>query len=286
MKKLELKAYAKINLGLDVLGKREDGYHEVKMIMQTVDLYDVLMMEVIEEDNIELETNIDSLETDEGNLVYKAIKLMKKEYNVQKGVRAKLKKNIPIAAGMAGGSTDCAAAIKGMNQLFELNLPESKLRELGKRLGADVPYCIMGGTVLAEGIGEILTPLNRIKGDYVVIAKPDIAVSTKYVYDNLNLNEGAYHPNIDYMLDCIENDNKRDLFFNMGNILESVTVNKYGVINEIKESLIQAGAINSLMSGSGPTVFAMFNDIQTAQLACDEVKKHFVLDKALVTTLY
>ena len=265
MKKLELKAYAKINLGLDVLGKREDGYHEVKMIMQTVDLYDVLMMEVIEEDNIELETNIDSLETDEGNLVYKAIKLMKKEYNVQKGVRAKLKKNIPIAAGMAGGSTDCAAAIKGMNQLFELNLPESKL---------------------AEGIGESLTPLNRIKGDYVVIAKPDIAVSTKYVYDNLNLNEGAYHPNIDYMLDCIENDNKRDLFFNMGNILESVTVNKYGVINEIKESLIQAGAINSLMSGSGPTVFAMFNDIQTAQLACDEVKKHFALDKALVTTLY
>lgn len=286
MNKVELKAYAKINLGLDVIRKREDGYHEVKMIMQTVDLYDVLTMETMEEDNIELRTNIDSLETGEGNLVYKAIKLIKTEYNIQTGIRAILKKNIPIAAGMAGGSTDCAAAIKGMNKLFNLNLSEDILRGLGKKLGADVPYCIMGGTALAEGIGEILTPLKSIKGDYIVIAKPDIAVSTKYVYDNLNLQEGAYHPDIDYMLDCIQNDNKRELFSNMGNILESVTINRYGVINKIKETLIEAGAINALMSGSGPTVFAIFNDLITAQHACDKVKKQYVLDKAVVTTLH
>lgn len=286
MRKIELNAYAKINLGLDVLRKREDGYHEVKMIMQTVDLYDVLKMETIEEDKIELKTNISSLETDESNLVYKAIKLMKTEYNIQTGIRAELTKNIPIAAGMAGGSTDCAAAIKGMNQLFDLNLTEDKLRELGKRLGADVPYCIMGGTALAEGIGEILTPLKSIKGDYIVIAKPNISVSTKYVYDNLNLQERDNHPNIDYLIECIENDNKRELFSNMGNILESVTANKYGIINEIKKTLLEAGAINTLMSGSGPTVFAIFENAETAHLACNKVKELYTLDKAIVTTLY
>lgn len=285
MDKVNLKAYAKINLGLDVLRKREDGYHEVKMIMQTVDLYDELQLEIIDEDKIELSTNIEGLEVDERNLVYKAIRLMKEEYNIDNGVKAKLVKNIPIAAGMAGGSTDCAAAIKGMNMLFNLGLDDKEMRRHGKKLGADVPYCIMGGTALAEGIGEILTPLETITGDYIVIAKPNIAVSTKYVYENLNLKEGAYHPNIDELLMYIKEGNKEALYKNMGNILETVTVKKYTIIEEIKQSLIQAGAINALMSGSGPTVFAIFKDEHIAQQACKEIKQRYTLDIGTVTTL-
>lgn len=285
MDRVNLKAYAKINLGLDVLRKREDGYHEVKMLMQTVDLYDELQLEIVDEDIIELTTNIEGLEVDERNLVYKAIKLMKDEYTINSGVRAKLIKNIPIAAGMAGGSTDCAAAIKGMNILFNLGLNEEDMRKQGVKLGADVPYCIMGGTALAEGIGEILKPLDRIKGDYIVIAKPDIAVSTKYVYDNLDLGEEANHPDIDMLIHCIEEGNKQDLYRNMGNILESVTAKKYTVIKDIKEELLQAGAVNALMSGSGPTVFAIFNDKKTAEQACKGVSELYNLDIAKVTTL-
>ncbi len=283
--KVELKAYAKINLGLDVLRKREDGYHEVKMIMQTVDLYDKLILEKIDEDRIELSTNIESLESDERNLVYRAIKLIKDRYNIRDGVVARLEKNIPIAAGMAGGSTDCAAALKGMNRLFDLKISDEELKKLGKTLGADVPYCIMGGTALAEGIGEKLTPLNKIAGDYVVIAKPNIAVSTKYVYENLDLSENANHPNIDRMVDYIERKDKESLFNCMGNILESVTEKKYNVIAEIKTFLNDKGAVNSLMSGSGPTVFAIFDNEKTAQLACNEIKKQYDLDIAKVVTL-
>lgn len=283
--KVELKAYAKINLGLDVLRKREDGYHEVKMIMQTVDLYDKLMLEKIDENRIELSTNIESLEADERNLVYRAIKLIKDRYNLENGVIARLEKNIPIAAGMAGGSTDCAAALKGMNKLFDLHISDEELMKLGKTLGADVPYCIMGGTALAEGIGEKLTPLNRITGDYVVIAKPKIGVSTKYVYENLDLSDNAKHPNINRMIGYIEEMDKENLFNCIGNILETVTEKKYNVISEIKEFLKDKGAVNSLMSGSGPTVFAIFNSKKTAQLACDAIQKEYDLDIAKVVTL-
>lgn len=284
MSKIELRAYAKINLGLDVLRKREDGYHEVKMIMQTVDLYDELILEKVEEDIIQLSTNVEGLEVDEGNLVYKAIKLIKDKYNISNGVKARLIKNIPIAAGMAGGSTDCAAALKGMNILFDLKLENNILMKLGKTLGADVPYCVIGGTALAEGIGEILTPLNKVEGGYIVIAKPNIAVSTKYVYENLDLTEQALHPNIDKMLEYIKVMDKDKLFNSMGNILESVTEKKYTVIGAIKEFLMERGAVNSLMSGSGPTVFAIFANEETAQQACREVNSKFELDIAKVVT--
>lgn len=284
MSKIELRAYAKINLGLDVLRKREDGYHEVKMIMQTVNLYDELILEKVEEDIIQLSTNVEGLEVDEGNLVYKAIKLIKDKYNISNGVKARLIKNIPIAAGMAGGSTDCAAALKGMNILFDLKLENNILMKLGKTLGADVPYCVIGGTALAEGIGEILTPLNKVEGGYIVIAKPNIAVSTKYVYENLDLTEQALHPNIDKMLEYIKVMDKDKLFNSMGNILESVTEKKYTVIGAIKEFLMERGAVNSLMSGSGPTVFAIFANEETAQQACREVNSKFELDIAKVVT--
>lgn len=283
--KVELKAYAKINLGLDVLRKRDDGYHEVKMIMQTVDLYDELKLEKIDEDVIKLSTNVKTLEVDEGNLVYKAIKLIKEKYSIKEGVIATLKKNIPIAAGMAGGSTDCAAALKGMNMLFDLKLTEDELMKIGKTLGADVPYCIIGGTALAEGIGEKLTPLNKVTGDFVVIAKPSIGVSTKYVYENLNLGNEANHPNIDKMLEYIEDMDKERLFSSIGNILESVTEQKYEIIADIKQFLKDNGAVNSLMSGSGPTVFAIFKNEETAQLACKSVNNKFELDIAKVVTL-
>ena len=285
MDNISIKAYGKINLGLDVLRRREDGYHEVKMIMQTVDIYDTLHMKKIDEDMIKLEVNVPNLEADESNLVYKAIKLIKDNYGVTGGVEAYLEKNIPIAAGMAGGSADCAAALKGMNELFELGISIEELCALGKKLGADVPFCVVGGTMFAEGIGEILTPLNPVKGDYLVIAKPSIDVPTKYVYENLNVNEGKrIHPDVDTQLEAIKVGDNDLMYKHMGNILESVTVQKYGVIDEIKQELIGLGAKAAMMSGSGPTVFAIFSDKDVAMNAKENIRDKYELDTLEVTT--
>ena len=285
MDSISIKAYGKINLGLDVLRRREDGYHEVKMIMQTVNIYDKLHMKKIDEDIIKLGVNVPSLEADESNLVYKAIKLIKDSYGIKGGVDAYLEKNIPIAAGMAGGSADCAAALRGMNELYDLGLSIDTLCELGEKLGADVPFCVVGGTMLAEGIGEILTPLKAVQGDYLVIAKPSIDVPTKYVYENLNVNEGKrVHPNIDIQLEAIEAGDNDLMYENMGNILESVTIQKYGVIEEIKQDLIKLGAKAAMMSGSGPTVFAIFGDEKAAYNAKEGIKGKFKLDTLAVTT--
>lgn len=285
MNSISIKAYGKINLGLDVLRRREDGYHEVKMIMQTVDIYDTLHMKKIEEDTIKLGVNVPNLEADESNLVYKAIKLIKDNYGVTGGVEAYLEKNIPIAAGMAGGSADCAAALKGMNELFELGISVDELCVLGKKLGADVPFCVVGGTMLAEGIGEILTPLNPVQGDYLVIAKPSIDVPTKYVYENLNVNEGKrIHPDVDIQLEAIKVGDNDLMYKHMGNILESVTIEKYGVIDEIKKELMGLGAKAAMMSGSGPTVFAIFSDKDMAISAKESIKGNYELDTLEVTT--
>ena len=177
-----LKSYGKINLGLDVLRRREDGYHEVRMILQTVGLYDVLTMKKRKDDKIEMTCNLSFLPTDERNLVYKAVKLIKDKYHIKDGVEINLSKRIPVAAGMAGGSSNCAAALKGMNQLFDLGLSIDELCEIGVTLGADVPYCIWGGTALSEGIGEKLSRVDAMPDCYILIAKPGISVSTKYVY--------------------------------------------------------------------------------------------------------
>ena len=285
MNTIKEKAYGKINLGLDVLRRREDGYHEVKMIMQTVDIYDELELTKRDDNKIDLAIDIEKLEADESNLVYKAIKLIKDTYNVKVGVDAYLIKRIPIAAGMAGGSADAAAALRGMNRLFELGISTEELCVLGKKIGADVPFCIVGGTYLAEGIGEQLTPLTPVEGSYLAIAKPSIDVSTKYVYENLNVNDGGrVHPDVDVLIKAIEDKNYEVLYKNMGNILESVTIEKYSVIEEIKKEFLKVGAKAALMSGSGPTVFAVFNTKEEAEKAVISIEGRYELDTLAVTT--
>lgn len=248
------KAYAKINLGLDVVGRLPNGYHEVRMIMQTVGIYDVLTMKRIPA-GIVVTTDHGELPTDENNLIYKSAKLMLEEYGITEGVQIHLEKHIPIAAGMAGGSTDAAATFLGMNQLFALNASEEKLRELGVRVGADVPYCIMGGTALAEGIGEKLQRLPAAPDCCLLVAKPDINVSTKYVYEHLDAEGVKEHPDIDGMIEALKQGSLEGIVSRLGNVLEAVTAKKYPVIHEIKQCMLDTGAAGSLMSGSGPTVF-------------------------------
>ena len=270
---LQLKAYAKINLGLDVVRRREDGYHEVRMVMQTIKLYDKLTFRLLEEDEIRLKTNLGFLPVNEDNLVYKAVKLLKDTYNVKKGLEIDLFKCIPVAAGMAGGSTDCAAALVGAAKLFDLHLSKQELMELGVKLGADVPYCVLRGTALSEGIGEILTPLPSIPNCHILIAKPPISVSTKFVYENLKANELEKHPDIDGMVEAIKEGSLQGITDRMENVLETVTIPAYPVIEEIKDCMKENGAINSLMSGSGPTVFGIFDSKELAEKAREVIRK-------------
>lgn len=270
---MRLKAYGKINLGLDVVRKREDGYHEVKMIMQNVGIYDRLEFEKTNNGKIEISTNLSFLPVDQDNLIYKAAKLMMDTYNIKEGVSIKLEKHIPVSAGMAGGSSDAAATMVGLNNMFKLGLSVAELQKLGVKLGADIPYCIMRGTALSEGIGEILTPLPPMMKCPIIIAKPAISVSTKFVYENLRANELSYHPDIDGMVTAIKNQDLLGITDRMGNVLETVTAVKFPVIEQIKDNLKQNGALNALMSGSGPTVFGIFDDKDRAEFACKELKK-------------
>lgn len=271
MEELNLRAYAKVNLGLDVVRKREDGYHEVSMIMQTVKLFDRLHFEKQQEDTIELTTNLKFLPVDENNLVYKVVRQLKEEFQIKEGIRIHLDKHIPVAAGMAGGSSDCAAALFGMNRMFGLNLSRKELMKRGVKLGADVPYCIMRGTALSEGIGEILTPLPPMPDCYIVIAKPPISVSTKYVYEHLDLPNLEHHPNISAMVEALKNNDLKGITATMENVLETVTIHEYPVIKDIKTTMLEAGAENALMSGSGPTVFGIFTDKELAVKANDTI---------------
>ncbi len=264
MESIRLKARAKINLGLDVLGKRDDGYHEVRMVMQTVGIYDRLIMTRIPEDEIRIVSNLAFLPVNENNLIYKAVRLIKDEYHISEGIEIDLNKFIPVAAGMAGGSTDAASAMFGMNKLFELNMSMGRMMELGVRLGADVPYCVMRGTALAEGIGEKLTRLTPVPHMWILVAKPPINVSTKLVYEKLDLGGVSKHPDIDGIIRAIEEQNVEHIALSMGNVLESVTIPLYPVIDTIKQDMMKHGAINAMMSGSGPTVFGIFPDEQTA----------------------
>lgn len=282
MEKCVRKAYAKINLGLDVIGRLPNGYHEVKMIMQTVGIYDVLTLEKLPE-GIVVTTDNGELPTDENNLIYKSAKLMVERYNLSGGVRIHLEKNIPIAAGMAGGSTDAAATFIGMNELFEIGAGEEELRALGVKVGADVPYCIMGGTALAEGIGEKLSPLPTPPDCYLLIAKPDINVSTKYVYEHLDAEGVDSHPDIDGMITALEQGSLEGIVNRLGNVLENVTVKKYPVIQEIKTSMLENGAEGSLMSGSGPTVFGIFTEEEKAKEALQLLKEKELAKQLFVT---
>ena len=250
------KAYAKVNITLDVVGKREDGYHLLKMIMQNIDIYDVITIEKIKS-GIEITCNKPYVPTDERNLAYKAAKLFKETFNITAGVLIDIKKNIPVAAGLAGGSTDCAAVLRMMNKLFQVNADNEKLMELGVKLGADVPYCIDGGTALCEGIGEVLTSLKPFKNHIIVLVKPPFGVSTKEVYRNFDLGRVRNHPETDKVITYMNEDNLYEVAKNMKNLLENVTLKKHKVISSIKSEMESLGAIKAMMSGSGPNSFCI-----------------------------
>jgi 4-diphosphocytidyl-2-C-methyl-D-erythritol kinase len=286
MDSISLKALAKINLGLDVVRRREDGYHEVRMIMQTIHLYDKLDIAKTKEPGIAIKSNLSYVPTNESNLVYKAGKLLMDEFGITEGVSVDLNKRIPVAAGMAGGSTDAAAMLYGMNRIFELGLSQRELMERGVKIGADVPYCLMRGTALAEGIGEKLTQLPPMVKCPVLIAKPQISVSTKFVYENLKLNENTIHPDIDQLVTDIQNKDLPAIAGHMGNVLETVTIPEYPIIADIKNKMMESGAINSMMSGSGPTVFGLFADEETAKKAYKEMLSSGLAKQVYLTTIY
>ena len=271
---LKLKAYGKINLALDVLRKREDGYHDVRMIMQTVGIYDQLELQATRKPGIAVETNLSYLPVNENNLVYQAAKLLMDEFSVKSGIHITLRKFIPVAAGMAGGSSDAASVLFGVNKMFNLGLSREELMKRGVKIGADVPYCLLRGTALSEGIGEKLTPLPAMPQCRVLIAKPGISVSTKLVYENLNINARSRdcHPDIDGMIQAIQKQDLLGVAKKFGNVLELVTAEKYPVIEEIKAVMKKNGALNALMSGSGPTVFGLFTDERAAQKAYEELR--------------
>ncbi len=266
---LSLKAYGKINLGLDVLRQREDGYHEVRMIMQTVGIFDRIDLIREKEPGIHVDTNLCYLPNNENNLAYRAAHLLMEEFSIHEGLSIRLKKFIPVAAGMAGGSSDAAAVLFGVNRMFQLGLSTEDLMARGVKLGADVPYCILRGTALSEGIGEILTPLPPVPQCQVLIAKPGISVSTRHVYENLHANSltPEQHPDIDAVLSAIAAQDIYGIASHLGNVLETVTVREHPVIQHIKDRMMAYGAIGSLMSGSGPTVFGLFTDPHAAQHA-------------------
>ena len=270
---MRLQAFAKINLGLDVLGKREDGYHEVRMIMQTIRMYDQLDMRKSVEPGIHLTTNKKYIPVDENNLVWRAAKLMMDTCGIMEGVSIHLHKVIPVAAGMAGGSSDAAATLVGMNRLFHCGLSKEKLMELGVQIGADVPYCVLRGTALAEGIGEKLTVLPPMPDCWILIGKPGISVSTKYVYTTLDLNTNTVHPDIDGMKKALEDGNLYGITERMGNVLQDVTIPAYPEVERIKEQMKTLGAVNAMMSGSGPTVFGIFDNEEKAQEACQKLRE-------------
>ncbi len=282
MNEYQLKAYAKINLGLDVVRRLENGYHEVKMVMQTVGIYDTLTLERMEQ-GIVITTDSGELPVGEDNLIYKAALLMMEHFHISEGIRIHLQKNIPIAAGMAGGSTDAAATMKGMNELFALGASLEELMELGVKIGADVPYCIMGGTALSEGIGEKLTALTPAPDCYLLVAKPDINVSTKYVYEHLDAAGVAKHPDIDGMVEAIREGSLQGVVERMENVLETVTVPAYPIIDTIKQRMKELGAENSLMSGSGPTVFGIFTEKEKADRAYNIMKDEQFAKQIFVT---
>lgn len=276
MDKKTVKAYAKINLGLDVLRRLENGYHELRMIMQTVGIFDTLTLEkTAEEGKIALSVDKEDLPCDEKNLAFRAAALMFREYSLNGGIKISLEKRIPMAAGMAGGSADAAAVLRGINILYDLNRDDEELKRLGKQLGADVPYCVVGGTCLAEGIGEKLTVLPELKGAHLLIAKPDFDVSTKFVYEHLDAGQIEVHPDIDGQLKALYKGDLKAVAEKMGNVLQDVTIPYYPQVSEIKETMVRLGAYGAMMSGSGPSVFGLFESDDAAESAKEEMKKRF-----------
>ena len=289
MTSISRKAYAKVNLALDVLRRREDGYHLVKMVMQNLNIYDELEFTLCKEPedkpySISIKTNKENIPTDGRNLIYKAAELMFKRYDLRGTLHINLIKNIPVEAGMAGGSTDCAATLHGINELFNLGLDEKTLMELGVSLGADVPYCVMAKTALAEGIGEILTPVSPLPDCFVLVAKPPVSVSTKMVYTNLDANNLETHPDVDGMIMALESKDIVAVASKMENVLETVTVKLHPEIEQLKEIMKEKGALNAIMSGSGPTVFGIYEDENMAKETAEYIRKLGLSTEIFVTT--
>lgn len=280
---IQLKAMAKINLGLDVTGKRADGYHELRMVMQMVNLYDKITITVTEEPGIHITTNLSFLPVNENNIVYKAAQMLIDEFDIKNGVDIVLEKHIPVAAGMAGGSSDGASVLYGLNKLFQLGLSRKELMERGVRLGADVPYCILRTTALSEGIGEILTTLPPMPKCFILVAKPPVSVSTKAVFGKLNLKEVNQHPDIDGIVEAVKAGDLYGIADRLGNTLESVTIKDYPVIDEIKKIMVDNGALGALMSGSGPTVFGLYDDEDKVKAAYEILKQGNLAKQVFLT---
>ena len=275
MNSITLKSRAKINLSIDVLGKRQDGYHLVEMIMQTIDLYDLIEINEKDNDQITIKSTSDEIPLDCNNLVYKAANLIKKTFNINKGVEIHIKKNIPVAAGMAGGSSNAAAVLVGLNKLWNLNLSNQQLEKIGLKL----PFCINGGAVLASGIGEELTPIKGLTKDVcILVCKPDLFVSTKEVYECIDSKDIDKRPNNKFLIECLKNEDTRQLAENMFNVLEGVTMDKHPVIQQIKDIMTNNRALGAMMSGSGPTVFGLYENRE------DAVKCKAILEKQFKQT--
>ena len=276
MSSIELKSRAKINLSIDVLGKREDGYHLVEMIMQTIDLYDIIKIKEIEIDEININSNSSDIPLNENNIVYKAAKVLKDQFNIKNGVEIFIEKNIPVAAGMAGGSSNAAAVLVGLNKLWKLNLSEVRLQEIGLKLGADVPFCISGNAALAQGIGEELTYIKGLSKDTVIlVCKPNLFVSTKEAYEGLDLQNIKNRPDNKFLIECLKKGNINLLATNMVNVLETVTSKMHEEIKDIEKVMLENNALGSMMSGSGPTVFGLFDKEEDALSAKGELLKKY-----------
>ena len=286
MNQIELKALAKINLGMDVLGRRENGYHDVRMVMQSIYLYDEVKIEKTESPEITVVSNLTFLPKGDGNIAYKAAQMLKEEFQIDAGIKITLNKHIPVAAGLAGGSSNAAAVLFGMNRMFRLGLSQDELMERGVKLGADVPYCIMRGTVLAEGIGEQMSVLPAMPKCTVLIAKPSVSVSTKTVYEALDAKEIEEHPDIDGIIEGLRTHSLRQVAACMGNVLEDVTIPMHPVIEQIKQEMKAAGALNAMMSGSGPTVFGLFESRAAARDAQRRIREKSLTRQVYVTSIH
>ena len=286
MNYINLKARAKINLTLDVTGIRDDGYHELKMIMQTIELYDRIYIKKIDKPYVKLKSNLDWLPVDDRNLAYKAAEIIRKRYEIDKGVFIELNKSIPVAAGLAGGSSDCAAVLYGLNILFGLKISRRELAEMALELGSDVPYCLMRGTALAEGRGETFTKLKPCPKAWIVLAKPPVGLSTSAVYKALDSVEIDYHPDTDGMIKAIENSDIYEVASKLSNVLEKASIPMCPMVGQIKEQLILSGALGALMSGSGPTVYGVFDDVKKARTAVFRLKEEFKLRDVILTKIF
>lgn len=290
MNNITIPAYAKINLCLDVLGNRPDGYHTVRMLMQSLELHDTLYLSRTENPGITIipyaPENDPSIPWDERNLVYQAASLFFQTYPIKGGIRIAVDKQIPAAAGLAGGSSDAAAALKGLNALFGTNCSLKELQQLGVKLGADVPYCLLLGTALAEGIGEQLTPLPKAPHFYCTLIKPSTAISTKYIYEHLDLSSDILHPNTDAALAAVAANDRQALCASLGNILEAPALMLCPEIKKLKTDLLSLGADGVLMTGSGPTVFGLFETKEASFHAAEYFCAHDYPTTSFSTEFY